>query len=113
MLFELARVMAPSTIFMDEIDAIISQRGGGGSGEHEASRRLKTELLVQVRKEGGTAALVLNLHEVSACSLTDTEAATRTSSDYFKHTNTQPHIAAPYSKAPTPIGITHRLQSKW
>jgi len=53
-LFELARHHAPSTVFMDELDAVMSARdGGGGSGssgggDHESSRRLKTELLVQM-----------------------------------------------------------------
>jgi len=44
-LFELARYHQPSTIFLDEIDSIMTTRS---DGDHEASRRMKTELLIQL-----------------------------------------------------------------
>jgi len=60
-LFSVARHIQPTIIFIDEIDALLSERR---SGEHEGVRRIKTEFLLQF--EGMTTASAERIVVVAA-----------------------------------------------
>lgn len=45
LLFEMARFYAPSTVFIDEIDSLLSERS---SSEHESSRKVKTQFFTEI-----------------------------------------------------------------
>ena len=57
-LFQMARENKPAIVFIDEVDSLCGSRG---EGESEASRRIKTEFLVQMNGVGhdDTGILVL------------------------------------------------------
>jgi ATP-dependent 26S proteasome regulatory subunit len=58
-LFSLARKLSPSIIFIDEVDSLLSARGGF---EHEASRRMKNEFMAHwdgLKSAAGNKVLVM------------------------------------------------------
>lgn len=62
-LFDMGRICAPSVVFLDEVDALVTSRD---HGDHEASRRLKTELFTQM---DGIASTAVRMTALDPCSL--------------------------------------------
>ncbi|KAL5080621.1 hypothetical protein RYX36_009042 [Vicia faba] len=56
-LFGVASCRQPAVIFVDEIDSLLSQRKS--DGEHESSRRLKTQFLIEMEGFEGVAEQIL------------------------------------------------------
>ena len=47
-IFKKARQVAPSIIFLDELDALVPMRGGGGAGEPHVTERIVNQLLSEM-----------------------------------------------------------------
>ena len=68
----LCQVHQPSVVFIDEIDSLLTSRS---EGEHESSRKIKTEFLVQLdgatcsgeERVGPSLVLVVNISLVTRC----------------------------------------------
>lgn len=61
-LFVMARLREPSVVFVDEVDSLLTQRS---SEENEASRRIKTEFLVQL--DGAATTEDIRVVIIGAC----------------------------------------------
>eukprot|EP01083_Nonionella_stella_P032551 89112_1 len=68
-LFNMAREKQPSIIFIDEIDSLLTARGG--NNEAESSRRIKTEFLVQFDGVHSAKDLKASILVVGATNLPD------------------------------------------
>ncbi|GIQ82662.1 hypothetical protein KIPB_003835, partial [Kipferlia bialata] len=66
-IFAVARALQPCIVFIDEIDSILSKRS---DSDHEASRRVKTEFLVQMDGVKGSSAdriLIMGATNIPDC----------------------------------------------